>query len=264
MKTITLPDSTQLTYPKNLFADGDSNTKLRKSGGKGFITLGLSLAPHKSAGVGNLCPNASPGCIEACLDHQGMASVWDSIAIGREKRTKLFYHDRQWFLDRLKVEIGNKLKTADSAGLRLAVRLNVFSDVPWEKIAPSIFSDFPEVEFYDYSKNPKRAGLLLPNYWLTFSRSEINHKDCLNVLRNGGNVAVPFADLSGNYVGNRAGLQTLPATWEGYHVINGDESDLRFQDTRGRKHGRVVGLKLKAHSTVERQQAIASGFAVTC
>jgi len=82
----------------------------------------------------------------------------------------------------------------------------------------------------------------------------------LNVLRNGGNVAVPFADLSANYVGNRAGLQSLPTTWQGYHVIDGDESDLRFQDTRGRKHGRVVGLKLKAHSTVERQQAIASGL----
>ena len=264
MRTITINDVTTMAYPKNLFADGDTNTKLRKNGGKGFRTLGLSLAPHKSAGVGNVCTHASPGCIGACLDHQGMASVWDSIAIARKKRTKLFYYDRQWFLERLKVEIDSKLKTAGSAGLRLAVRLNVLSDVPWEKIAPSIFSDFPSVQFYDYTKNPKRAGLLLPNYWLTFSRSEINHKDCLHILRNGGNVAVPFADLSASYVGNRAGLQTLPTTWEGYHVINGDESDLRFQDTRGRKHGRVVGLKLKAHSTAERQQAIASGFAVTC
>ena len=265
MKTITLKDSSStIAYPKNLFSDGDANTKLRKSSGKGFATIGLSLAPHKSAGVGNLCPNASPGCIAACLDHQGMASVFSSIQDARRRKTEIFYHNRKWFIDRLKVEIDNKQRKANSKNLRLAVRLNVFSDVPWERIEPGIFSDFPEVEFYDYTKNPTRAGLLLPNYWVTFSRSEINHKDCLNILRNGGNVAVPFADISANYVGNRAGLQQLPKTWKGFPVINGDESDLRFQDTRGRKRGRVVGLKLKAYSTLERQQAIESGFAVQC
>ena len=41
----------------------------------------------------------------------------------------------------------------------------------------------------------------------------------------GGNVAVVFRNQ-------------LPKTWNGYEVVNGDESDLRFLD----KKGVVVGL----------------------
>jgi len=60
---------------------------------------------------------------------------------------------------------------------------------------------------------------------LTFSRSETNDKLCEMVLEMGGNVAVVFRN-------------ELPATWNGYEVVNGDENDLRFLD----KKGVVVGL----------------------
>ena len=262
-----------LNYPKKLMGDGDSNTKLRKNGAA-FETLGLSLSPHKSAGLGNLCTHASSGCIASCLNEQGLASVFNAIKEARKRRTEIFYRDREWFIGRLKTEIANRCKLAKKRGTRVAVRLNVFSDVIWERVAPSIFTDFPDVSFYDYSKHPKRFGAILPNYWVTFSRSEINDQDCQRILESGGNVAVAFADMSGDFtdemttdgrfVGNRAGLQTLPKTWKGFQVIDGDISDLRFEDTRGRKRGRVVGLRLKAHSTKARAQAIESGFAVQC
>ena len=250
-----------MDYPKRLLGDGDSNTKLRKNGAA-FETLGLSLSPHKSAGVGNLCTHASLGCIASCLNEQGLASVFSAIKDARKRRTEIFYHDRGWFIDRVKTEIGNRCKLAKKRGTRVAVRLNVFSDVIWERVAPSIFTDFPDVSFYDYSKHPNRFGAILPNYWVTFSRSETNDQDCLRILDSGGNVAVAFADAGGKFVGNRAGLQTLPKTWKGFQVIDGDISDLRFEDTRGRKRGRVVGLRLKAHSNAAREQAIKSGFAV--
>ena len=252
-----------LKYPAKLMGDGDSNTKLRKNGAA-FETLGLSLSPHKSAGLGNLCTHASSGCIASCLNEQGLASVFDAIKEARKRRTEIFYRDREWFIGRLKTEIANRCKLAKKRGTRVAVRLNVFSDVIWDRVAPSIFTDFPQVSFYDYSKHPKRFGAILPNYWVTFSRSETNDRYCERILESGGNVAVAFADMSGKFVGNRAGLQTLPKTWRGFKVIDGDISDLRFEDTRGRKRGRVVGLRLKAHSNEARAQAIESGFAVKC
>jgi hypothetical protein len=63
---------------------------------------------------------------------------------------------------------------------------------------------------------------------LTFSRSETNEALAVDVLRNGGNVAVVFAGV-------------LPSAWQGYNVVNGDESDLRFLD----KKNVVVGLRAK-------------------
>jgi hypothetical protein len=252
-----------LNYPKKLMGDGDSNTKLRKNGAD-FETLGLSLSPHKSAGLGNSCTNASPGCIKACLNEQGLASVFEAIKEARKRRTEIFYRDRDWFVGRLKTEIGNRCKLAKKRGTRVAVRLNVFSDVIWERVAPSIFTDFPDVSFYDYSKHPKRFGAIRQNYWVTFSRSEINDQDCQRILEAGGNVAVVFYNPGPGFVSNRAGLQTLPKTWNGFKVIDGDISDLRFEDTRGRKNGRVVGLRLKAHSNEARQEAIDSGFPLPC
>ena len=68
-------------------------------------------------------------------------------------------------------------------------------------------------------------GELPSNYHLTFSCSEHNEKICQVVLSMGGNVAVVFRNQ-------------LPKTWNGYQVVNGDESDLRFLD----KQGVVVGL----------------------
>lgn len=71
------------------------------------------------------------------------------------------------------------------------------------------------------------AGELPPNYHLTYSRSERKGDDlaCLAFLESGGNVAIVFRN-------------ELPATWKGYDVINGDESDLRFRDGSGK----VIGL----------------------
>lgn len=253
---VTTPDGEERPV-RQLLSDGDGNTKLRKNTAR---TAGLSLSPHRSSGIGNTCAFASPGCRRACLDHQGLASVFQSIRYRRLAKTVVWYREREWFLDLLRIEIGARERSAKRAGAMLAVRLNVFSDIPWERYG--IPQEFPGVQFYDYTKNPNRAGAVLPNYWVTFSRSETNEEDCLRVLQCAGNVAVVFADSSIPATGNRAHLQRLPKTWNGFQVIDGDESDMRFDDTRGRKHGRVVGLRLKAHSRVERTQAIESGFAV--
>ena len=72
------------------------------------------------------------------------------------------------------------------------------------------------------------------------SRSETNEAQAIDILRAGCNVAVVFG-------------KGLPATWQGFEVINGDESDLRFLD----KRGVVVGLKAKGAAKKD-----TSGFVV--
>lgn len=92
---------------------------------------------------------------------------------------------------------------------------------------------FPNVQFYDYCKSPERMtkfvnGEMPSNYHLTFSRSETNGALALAFLRSGGNVAMVFR-------------KSLPATYYGHEVIDGDETDLRFLDGSGK----IIGLKEK-------------------
>lgn len=244
-----------------LTAPGDSNAKLAKNGKtEEYDTLGLSLAPQRAAGLGNTCPHASAGCAAACLDHQGMGGVWDSIPAARAARTALWYGARGWFLEQLQRELQAAQRSAERRGRKLAVRLNVFSDIGFEKFLQ--LSDFPAIEFYDYSKNPRRAGLLAPNYWVTFSRSESNEAHCRAALAGGANVAAAFATgRISRHVSGRAAAADFPRQYLGAPVIDGDTTDLRFADSR-RAGGCVVGLRLKAGSWREYYGALDSGFAI--
>ena len=259
---VRLPGFSAQTYPdgirvSRLLANGDGNTKTRKN--VGYKSAGLSLSPHKSAGVGNVCTDASPGCIAGCLDGQGLASVFETIAYARRAKTVLWYRERQWFLDRLQLDCERLERVAKRDKMPACVRLNMFSDIAWEN--HGIIRDFPNVQFYDYTKHLHRAGQRLPNYWVTFSRSEANDNAARHVLRSGDNVAIVFHE-PGKHTGNRSHLQRLPQTWHGFPVVDGDTNDLRFDDPRGRTRGRVIGLRLKAHSNATRQGIIKSGFSV--
>ena len=259
--TLTQQTLRQTQTISRLLAPGDSNTKLRKNG-PAYLTLGLSLSPHTSAGVGNTCAHASHGCRAACLNEQGLASVFASIRRARQAKTRFFFSERAAFIDMLCTDIRRGQRAAAKQNTRLAVRLNVFSDLPWERVAPELFDEFRDVEFYDYTKSARRAGQIRKNYWVTLSRSEVNEEDCIRALEAAANVAVVFADTGGAFAGSAAQRQRLPRKWHGFDVIDGDESDLRFQDVRGRKRGRVVGLRLKAATVATRDTAIKSGFAV--
>jgi hypothetical protein len=83
-------------------------------------------------------------------------------------------------------------------------------------------------------------GKIPPNYHLTFSRNESNETKCLEVLKDGKNVAVVFA-------------KELPSLWENFPVINGDETDLRFLDDKNA----VIGLKAKGRARKD-----TSGFVI--
>ena len=239
-----------------LTADGGSNVKLRKNATTAYDTLGLSLSPAKIGGY-EVCPSASPACRAACLNECGNGYSLDNVQTGRLARKLLFFQERQWFLERLNRELWFYSQKSEFAGRKLAARLNVFSDIPWESFG--IVDAFPNIQFYDYTKRLNRVGRVRPNYWVTASRSETNELECLEILGRGDNVAIAFADLEKERVTNKSQFQRLPKRWNGFRVIDGDKTDLRFTDPRG---GIVVGLRLKAPTKAKRRAAIASGFAV--
>ena len=217
-----------------------SNAKLEKGQSFGWQTLGLSLAPYTLSGS-NLCPHASAGCAAACLFTSGHGR-FDAVKQARLERTRRFLTDRDAFIDQLKLEIAKGEKSAKRKGFKLAVRLNVLSDLPWHNLIE--MGEFSSVQFYDYTPNPRRMlqwakGELPSNYYLTFSRKEDNGDAVDLALSHGVNVAAVFDKLPDEYAGKQ--------------VIDGDLSDLRFLDPRGV----IVGLKAKGDGKKD-----SSGFVI--
>ncbi len=118
------------------------------------------------ASKGDALKQASGFCWEYCLNTSGR-SKFANVQKSRIEKTKLFYENRDAFVLKLSREIENLQKRAEKNGKPCAVRLNGTSDIKWENIAPSLFSDFPDVSYYDYTKVPNRETP--DNYHLTYS-----------------------------------------------------------------------------------------------
>jgi hypothetical protein len=228
----------------------DTNAKTVKGQMLNYMTAIMYLAPHTQAGLGNVCAYASEGCAAACLFTAGRGRM-SSVMNARIEKTKRFFADTKLFIEELSLDIERFIKTANKKGMTPVIRLNGTSDIQFEKLGgnkgESVFSRFPEIQFYDYTKNPNRVkdyvnGKLPSNYHLTFSRSECNHETAKEILAMGGNVAIVFA------------TDDLPKTFEGFKVVNGDETDLRFLDQKNV----WVGLKAKGDAKKD-----TSGFVVT-
>ena len=93
-----------------------------------------------------------------------------------------------------------------------------------------MFFEFSTIQFYDYTKYPNRLDLP-DNYHLTFSLSETNKAQALDVLDRGQNIAAVF---------NTKKDQPLPDTCWGYPVFDADLDDERFLDPYG-----IAGLRAK-------------------
>jgi hypothetical protein len=221
-----------------LLTMGFASTKWLKSdnSGLGYLTAGMYLAPYKLSGK-NFCPWASAGCIAACLFTSGRGK-YQRTKNARMRRSRLFIENRRAFVEQLHAEIARFVLFCRRRGKRPAIRLNGTSDLAWERIAPQLFTDFPEVQFYDYTKGMRRMlaflnGDMPHDYHLTFSRSEVNEADCIDILSRGGNVAAVFSEM--------------PSDWYGFPVYDADTHDLRFLDPYG-----VGGLHMKGRARHDR------------
>lgn len=215
-----------------------TDAKTVKGEKQGVLTGILYLAPHTVSGY-QVCPSATAGCAAACLYTAGRAKMFNKIQQARIRKTVEFFTNRQEFLSQIVKDIEALDRKAERANMTAAVRLNGTSDIAWEKFSVvrngvtyrNIMAAFPYVEFYCYTKILGRKPP--SNYHLTFSLSESNDDKALKALESGYNVAVVM-NLKRNDV--------KPKEWGGYPVIDGDVSDVRFQDPKG---GYIVALSAK-------------------
>ena len=230
---------------------GVSSAKTQKGEKLGYLTGILYLAPAKISGF-EVCPNRTKGCTAACLYVSGRGA-FNSVQTARINKTKYFRSNNAEFMYNLVKDIESLIRKAKRESMIPCIRLNGTSDLPIENFkykGKRILDIFPDVQFYDYTKSYKRMtqclnGGLPSNYQLTFSLSEDNLLNALNVLNLGGNVAAVFADLD----------KAINDGWNGYKVINADKHDLRFLDEKNV----ICGLSFKGTKS-NKEQGIKEGF----
>jgi len=210
-----------------------SNPKTHKGEALGYLTGILHLAPSKT-----VCPNATRGCLAACLNTAGRGRT-TRVQNARKRKTDLFHTNRDAFMAELDKPIAALVRKAARMNLKPAVRLNGTSDIAWETIrdasGDTVFDRWPDIQFYDYTKSYDRARAEVTyswpaNYDLTFSRSEENDAGCEYILRQGGRVAMVAVDMARAqawYTRQSGGY------WSGTPVTTGDTHDLTFLHPSG-------------------------------
>lgn len=214
------------------------------------VILHLLSANQVADAIGRrvtVCPMAERnGCASACLVNQGRGRM-RSVYRGRLRRTRLYFEDRPEFMRQLRHELTTLERRARRKGRRPIARLDGTSDLG---LALTLCREFPGITFYDYTKVYARAQRVLreapANYSVCFSRGAGNEADALEYLRAGGTVSVVFRRRKG---------EPLPASWQGFPVIDGDAHDFRYMDPPGV----VVGLRCKGSAIDDR-----TGFVVDC
>ena len=222
----------------NYLGSVNLTTKHAKAYDYDELTYSLYLAPAKMSGY-EVCPKRNEECTSLCLNESGMNRIdvrKNTINESRIKKTKLFFEEREFFVNWLIDEISITKKKAENLGYKFSVRLNNTSDISPELFYTTIdgkkknlLEIFPDVQFYDYTKVYNRIKLTkkYSNYDLTFSFSGYNFEECIESLNNDVRVAVVF--------------KKVPEKFWGYNVIDGDKYDMRYKDSTNV----IVGLKFK-------------------
>lgn len=203
-----------------------NNAKTVKGDGSEYLTAILYLAPADTVDGINVCPMAVlAGCKAGCLYSAGRGAM-NSVQAARQRKTILWRDFREVFIADLIKDITKFRAYCVKKGIKPVVRLNGTSDIHWERYG--IMEQFPDVQFYDYTKDIKRVRKALPdNYHLTLSYSEASTRYSDMVLdqmckHQGHNMAVVFRDKD-----------KIPKTYMGFKVVDGDKDDLRFLDPKG-------------------------------
>ena len=222
-----------------------SSVKTMKSKKEGLDTRVMYGSPHVESGW-LTCPDASGlskvdgvvtvtpgvGCAGSCLIGSGQM-VYDQSRRSRILKTaviKLYPEVARVLLDR---EIKKHHRSVmrrnerEDTDVHTGIRLNGTTDINWTLVFPELFTQNPDVQFYDYTKAPIRArrkALTVPNYHLTYSlvSSDPAHvKRAADYMRAGINVAAVIL--------NRAQVDRMldAGSWLDRPVIDGDKSDAR-------------------------------------
>jgi hypothetical protein len=250
----------------------------------------LQLVADGPSGVdrrmSTLCVGSSKECRDSCLVFTGQNSAVAYNDFSKMFVTRAFFFQPLAFARMVMEAIDKHVlrcrrgisfqKGAPPVKVAPYVRLNVYSDIPWELFFPELFDYcakvYPDLSLYDYTKVPGRGALPKPNYDLTFSYSGKNLDECKKALRSGMRIAVVFLrrTAKGSKVPDpETGIvsykpaepvtditflsrKTPAGVFEGWPVIDGDTYDMRPRDPASV----VVGLRYKIPQKLEVEQTI--------
>lgn len=200
---------------------GESSAKTIKGQKLNYLTAILYLVPDDK-----LCPHArAAGCMEACLNTAGRGAM-SSVQLARKAKTEFFRENPEAFLLSLCADVWSLVQRAERLGMVPLVRLNGTSDIPFENViietlGHNVFLEFPDVQFYDYTKHPSRnlEGKTAGNYDLTYSFSGITPK------------AISIKGLTNPWNKRTAVVfhrrEDIPQSFRGWPVVDGDDTDVR-------------------------------------
>ena len=192
-----------------------NNAKTIKGDGSEYVTAILYLTPDDY-----LCPlSRLAGCREGCLNTAGRGA-FNSVQAARHRKTQMLLKLPDQFDKQLRADLDRFQRYCQRKGIQPVVRLNGTSDYNWK----DVIVDYPNIQFYDYTKVYNRVAKNWPsNYHLTLSYSEANpeYRDKVVWYANNynANMAVVFRDKD-----------SIPDTFLGRPVVDGDSDDLRFLD----------------------------------
>lgn len=240
-----------MTFKRKTLLGFGTNAKTVKGDKIGYYTGILYLAPSDISGY-QVCPMAKlANCEKACLYTAGRGA-FNSIQQARIEKTKQFFTNRNWFMQNIVKDILKGLAKADKLGMQLLIRLNGTSDIRFETVSfedldgktyNNIFERFPNVQFYDYTKDVNRKNIP-SNYDLTFSYSGADTFSKYNAkaISNNWRIATVFRRE-----------KDIPNMFKGLPVISGDNSDVRHVEPKAH----IVALYAKGKAIKD-----TSGFVI--
>jgi hypothetical protein len=194
--------------------------KTAKATGTNFINVVMFLEPG-----GWRCPNTTAECLRHCLRTSGRLKL-SGAEKARRSRTEFYRTNPVAFMGKLYGEIRKFVKYCHKNGKFPAVRLNGLSDLDWR----NVYHDFPEVQFYEYTKRPgfihdaiTRDNPLNVHYTLSWTGS----------TRDGGNAALCVDYLAAGGIVAQIATVGQDLYGEHYQSTDGDRHDLRFLDPPG-------------------------------
>lgn len=199
--------------------------KLKKGDGTELVML--ALAPAELSGY-NVCPHSTAGCREHCVAYSGNGK-YPAVTRARIARTTFLVEHPESFLS-----LFCHLLDAKLAKGAVAVRLNGFSDIRWERVLPVWFWErYRDVQFYDYTKHTSvsRPPSTVPaNYKLTYSVTERTSATVLERELSVGRNAAMVVSVKGGLLrdGSLRPLPDVPGI-----VVDGDKNDRRYDDPDG-------------------------------
>lgn len=232
-----------------------NTAKMEKSLGHGVLTLVFhGKAAAKIGGV-LTCSHAGM-CVIACIENTGRMRFTEA-QFARLWRTYLYVYHFDFLFEKMRKEIITARGYAARNELAFSCRLNGTTDLPWETKRNSrgenLFELFPDIQFYDYTKNPARAADTgAANYFIAYSYNEKSSPQfARELLENGGSVAMVFNTRRG---------AALPKKWNiggsVFPVVDGDQHDLIYRQPRGA----IIGLRYKMAFDKTTHKAIKPDF----